>query len=225
MQNWLDPFVSWWGSSGPDFIEIMSLTVCLTLTSTTIASLLGIPAGMFLASTHFPGNRTIRRLIQTLMSLPPVVAGLLVFMLLSRRGPLGQLQLLFTFSAMVIAQVILIFPIVTSLALSAIEAKRPQMLETMRGLGLSRSREFRLVLRETRRSLIMVVLSGFGRALSEVGAVMMVGGNIAHKTRVMTTAIMLETSKGEFELAVGLGAALLALSFGVNLFAVRLQED
>jgi tungstate transport system permease protein len=133
--------------------------------------------------------------------------------------------LLFTVPAMVIAQVILIFPIVTSLTLSAVEARRPQMLDTMRGLGLSRRREFYLVLWETKRGLIMVMLSGFGRALSEVGAVMMVGGNIAHKTRVMTTAIMLETSKGNFDLAITLGLILLSLSFLVNLFAVRLQED
>lgn len=225
MQNWLSLARDWSVRSGPDFFEILVLTVLLTVTSTTLAALLGVPAGFGLASVNFPGKRTIRRLIQTLMSLPPVVAGLLVFMLLSRRGPLGSLHLLFSFWAMVIAQVLLIFPIITSLTLSAVEAKRPLMLDTMRGLGLSRRREFKLVLLETRRSLIMVLLSGFGRALSEVGAVMMVGGNIAHKTRVMTTAIMLETSKGEFELAVALGFVLLLLSFGVNLIAVRLQED
>ncbi len=211
--------------NGTEFFEILSLTVILTITSTSLAVLLGVPAGIGMASVEFPGKKMLRRLIQTLVSLPPVVAGLVVFLLLSRRGPLGFLQLLFTVPAMVIAQVILIFPIVTSLTLAAVEARRPQMLDTMRGLGLSRRREFNLVLWETKRGLIMVLLSGFGRALSEVGAVMMVGGNISHKTRVLTTAIMLETSKGNFDTAIVLGLILLTLSFIVNLFAVRLQED
>lgn len=225
MKTLIDQIQALFVSSGANFYEILSLTVCLTVTSTSLAALLGVPAGIGLASVEFPGKKTIRRLIQTLMSLPPVVAGLLVFMLLSRRGPLGQLQLLFSLPAMVIAQVLLIFPIVTSLTMSAVEARRPQMLDTMRGLGLTRRREFRLVLWETKRSLIMVLLSGFGRALSEVGAVMMVGGNIEHKTRVLTTAIMLETSKGNFNNALTLGLILLTLSFTVNLVAVRLQED
>lgn len=216
---------NWLVTTGPDFMEILILTVCLTVTSTTLAALLGVPAGIGLGSVDFPGKKTIRRLIQTLMSLPPVVAGLLVFLLLSRKGPLGQYELLFSLPAMILAQVILIFPIVTSLTLSAVEARLPLMRETLHGLGLSRKREFWLLLWETKRSLIMVLLTGFGRALSEVGAVMMVGGNIAHKTRVLTTAIMLETSKGHFDRAIQLGLVLLILSFAVNLIAVRLQED
>lgn len=204
---------------------ILGLTIAMTLLSTGIAALLGIPAGVGLASVHFPGKRMLRRVIQTFMSLPPVVAGLFVFMLLSRSGPLGSLNLLFSLSAMVIAQVVLIFPIITSLTLAAVEAKRPQMLATMHGLSLSRRREGVLLLWECRLPLVVVVLSGFGRAVSEVGAVMMVGGNIAGKTRVMTTAIMLETSKGNFDGAILLGVVLLALSFGVNLFAVWLQEE
>ncbi|MDD2534866.1 MAG: ABC transporter permease [Eubacteriales bacterium] len=225
MKDFLAQLYTFIVSSGADLWEILALTVCLTLTSTALAALLGVPAGMSLASFEFRGKRTVRRLIQTLTSLPPVVAGLLVFMLLSRRGPLGSLQLLFTFSAMVIAQILLIFPIITSLTLAAVEVKRPLMLDTLRGLGLSRFREYKLIFWETRRSLIMVLLSGFSRSLSEVGAVMMVGGNIAHKTRVLTTAIMLETSKGHFNLAISLGVLLLSLSFIVNLVAVRLQED
>lgn len=204
---------------------ILGLTIAMTLLSTGLAALLGIPTGVWLASVRFPGKRLLRRVIQTFMSLPPVVAGLAVFMLLSRSGPLGSLDLLFSLPAMVIAQVILIFPIVTSLTLSAVEAKRPQMLATMRGLSFSRRREQILLLWECRLPLVVVVLTGFGRAVSEVGAVMMVGGNIAGKTRVMTTAIMLETSKGNFDGAILLGVVLLALSFGVNLVAVWLQEE
>ena len=203
----------------------MILTVIMTVLSTTIAALLGIPAGVILASVQFPGKRLLRRVIQTFMSLPPVVAGLFVFLMLSRSGPLGSLRLLFSLPAMVMAQVILIFPIVASLTLSAVEAKRPQMLETIQGLSLSRRQEYGLLLWECRLSLVIVVLSGFGRAISEVGAVMMVGGNIAGRTRVMTTAIMLETSKGNFNGAIVLGLTLLALSFGVNIIAVWLQEE
>ncbi len=208
-----------------DMPRILSLTVIMTVMSTTIAALLGIPTGVLLASLQFPGKRMLRRIIQTFMSLPPVVAGLFVFLLLSRSGPLGSLNLLFSLTAMVIAQVVLIFPIITSLTLSAVEAKRPQILETVTGLSLSRGQEYGLLLWECRIPLITVVLSGFGRAVSEVGAVMMVGGNIADKTRVMTTAIMLETSKGNFTGAIQLGLVLLVLSFGVNIIAVWLQED
>lgn len=207
-----------------DMVPILTLTVIMTVLSTTLAALLGIPAGVLLASVRFPGKRMVRRVIQTFMSLPPVVAGLFVFLLLSRSGPLGSLHLLFSLPAMVIAQIVLIFPIVTSLTLSAVEAKRPLMLETIRGLSLSRRQEYGLLLWECRLPLIIVVLSGFGRAISEVGAVMMVGGNIAGKTRVVTTAIMLETSKGNFSGAIQLGLLLLVLSFGVNILAVWLQE-
>jgi tungstate transport system permease protein len=211
-------------SSNGELLEILLLTVCLTVLSTGLASLAGIPAGIVLASVQFPGKKLIRRLTQTFMSLPPVVAGLFVFLLLSRRGPLGKLNLLFSLPAMVIAQFILIFPIITSLTLATVEVRRPMMIETVRGLGLSRRREFLLLLWECRLSLIIVLLSGFGRAISEVGAVMMVGGNIQHKTRVMTTAIMLETNKGNFGTAIALGLMLLILSFAVNIVAVRLQE-
>lgn len=211
-------------TSDSELWEILSLTVCMTVLSTGFATLSGVPAGILLASYDFPGRRMVRRLTQTFMSLPPVVAGLFVFLLLSRRGPLGRLQLLFSLPAMVIAQWILIFPIITSLTLATIEIRRPLMLETMRGLGLSRRREFQLLLRESRLALIVVLLNGFGRAISEVGAVMMVGGNIQHKTRVMTTAIMLETNKGNFGTAIALGLILLILSFAVNLVAVRIQE-
>jgi len=203
---------------------ILGLTIFMTVLSTGIAALLGIPAGVLLASVRFPGKKLLRRVIQTFMSLPPVVAGLFVFLLLSRSGPLGRLELLFSLPAMVLAQVILIFPIITSLTLSAVEVKRPQMIETIQGLSLSHRQEYGLLLWECRLPLVVVILTGFGRAVSEVGAVMMVGGNIAGKTRVMTTAIILETGKGNFTGAIQLGLILLVLSFGVNIFAVWLQE-
>lgn len=205
--------------------QIILVTLQMSLTSTAVASVLGISSGVLLGSSRFHGRKIILRVIHTLMGLPPVVAGLAVFMTLSRKGPLGSLSLLFSVTAMVIAQVLLITPIVAGLTASAIAAKAPAIVETTRGLGLSRPKEKLLLLYETRRQLVSVVLTGFGRAVSEVGAVQLVGGNIQHKTRVMTTAIMLETNKGNFELAIALGVVLLVLAFAVNALAHRLQEN
>lgn len=211
-------------SGDGELYRILGLTVFMTLLSTGFAVLAGFPAGAVLASYSFPGRKFIRRIIQTFMGLPPVVAGLFVFLLLSRRGPLGSLHLLFSLPAMVIAQFILIFPIVTSLTLAAIESRQNAISETIFTLGLPRYKIYLLMLWECRRNLVIVILSGFGRALSEVGAVMMVGGNIQGKTRVMTTAIMLETGKGNFGAAIALGLLLLILAFAVNAIAYRFQE-
>lgn len=209
---------------GGELAGIIGLTAAMTLISTSLAALAGFPAGVVLAACSFPGKRLLRRLIQTLMSLPPVVAGLAVFLLLSRRGPLGSMNLLFSLPAMVIAQFILIFPIITSLTLTAVESRQQQIMETLSGLGLPVWRIRLLVLWETRRNLLTIVLTGFGRSISEVGAVMMVGGNIQGKTRVMTTAILLETNKGNFDQAIILGLVLLGLAFTLNLLASGLQE-
>jgi tungstate transport system permease protein len=158
------------------------------------------------------------------MGLPPVVAGLVVFMLLSRSGPFGSLKLLFSVTAMVIAQVILITPIITGLSASVSSARAGRLKETATGLGIGRFRQVLLLLSECRVQLISVALTGFGRAISEVGAVQLVGGNIQYKTRVMTTAIMLETNKGNFEFAVALGIILLLLAFIFNSVAYIMQE-
>jgi len=211
-------------SGDGELYQILALTVFMTVLSTGFAVMAGFPAGAVLASCSFPGRKLIRRIIQTFMGLPPVVAGLFVFLLLSRRGPLGSLHLLFSLPAMVIAQFLLIFPIVTSLTLAAIESRQNAINETIFTLGLPRYKVYLLMLWECRRNLVIVVLSGFGRALSEVGAVMMVGGNIQGKTRVMTTAIMLETGKGNFGAAIALGLLLLVLAFAVNVIAYRFQE-
>jgi len=211
-------------SGDGELYKILGLTVCMTLLSTVFSVLTGFPAGAVLASLSFPGKKLLRRIIQTCMGLPPVVAGLFVFLLLSRRGPMGSLQLLFSLPAMVIAQFILIFPIVTSLTLAAIESRQKAINQTISTLGLPRYKIYLLLLWECRGSLLTVVLTGFGRSLSEVGAVMMVGGNIQGKTRVMTTAIMLETSKGNFGAAIALGLVLLIMAFLVNAIANRFQE-
>jgi tungstate transport system permease protein len=211
-------------SGDQSLVQILGLTLALSLLSTGLSVLTGFPAGVLLASCRFPGRRLLRRLLQTLMGLPPVIAGLVVFLLLSRSGPLGSLNLLFSLPAMVIAQVVLIFPLIASLTLSAVEQRQAAVEQTVQTLGLSRLRVWLLLLWESRRALLTVIMSGFGRALSEVGAVMMVGGNIAGKTRVMTTAILLETNRGNFGPAIALGFVLLLLALLVNLLAGHFQE-
>lgn len=208
-----------------ELLHIMGVTMIMSFFSTTISSLIGIPLGILLGSRNFKMKKFLMRLVHTLMGVPPVVAGLMVFLLLSRRGALGSLQLLFTVHAMVIAQVLLITPIVIALTASAARARADALLETTRGLGIKRGRELLLILNECRSQLVSIVLTGFGRSIAEVGAVSMVGGNIAFKTRVMTTAIMLETNKGNFELAIALGGVLLLIAFVVNAIAQRFSED
>ena len=205
--------------------QILWVTLKMSLSSTAIAVCIGVPLGVLLGTGKFRGRKLILKIIHTLMGLPPVVAGLIVFLLLSRSGPLGSLRLLFSVPAMVIAQVVLITPIVTGLTSSMVSAKAPAVMETAAGIGLSRSRTLWLILRECRPQLVSVVLTGFGRAISEVGAVQLVGGNVQYKTRVMTTTIMLETNKGNFGLAVALGILLLLIACVINALAGKLQEE
>ena len=205
--------------------QIIWVTIQMSFSSTLLSVCIGMPLGTLLGALSFRGKRLVLRTINTLMGLPPVVAGLIVFMFLSRSGPLGSLRLLFSIPAMVIAQVLLITPIITGLTSSIISQKAPTILETTRGMGLSLVRSLSLVLWECRAPLISVLLTGFGRAIAEVGAVQLVGGNVQSKTRVMTTAIMLETNKGNFSLAIALGIILLLFSFLVNILAQHLQEE
>lgn len=204
---------------------IVLVTLKMSLCSTSIAVIIGMPLGMLIGSREFPGKKYVVRITQTLMGLPPVVAGLVVFLLLSRSGPLGAFKLLYTVKAMVIAQVVLLTPIVCGLSTALASVRAPSLIETGRGFGLSRRREVWLLLYESRIQLISVLMMAFGRAIAEVGAVQIVGGNVQYKTRVMTTAIMLETNKGNFELAVSLGIILLLISLIVNTLAQILQEE
>jgi len=203
---------------------IIGLTLVVTIMSTLISALIGVPLGLAAGSSDFKGKRILFRVVHTLMSLPPVVAGLLVFLTLSRRGPLGSLMLLFTPTAMIIAQVIIITPIVLGLAEAAVKAKSKAVYETCAGLRLKRSQSLRLLFHECRYPLISIIVAAYGRAVSEVGAVMLVGGNIQHHTRVMTTAIVLETGKGNFDTSLALGIILLAISFLINSFIWKFQE-
>ena len=203
-------------SGDPDLIEIVGLSLHVSLSATALACLIGLPFGALVAVSRFRGRNAVLILMNALMGLPPVVVGLLVYLYLSRSGPLGFLGLLYTPTAMIVAQTILITPIVAALSRQVIEDLHGEYAEQFRSLCLSRWQVIEALLWDGRYSLLTVGLAGFGRAVAEVGAVIIVGGNIDHLTRVMTTAIALETSKGNLALALALGIVLLILALGVN---------
>lgn len=198
---------------------IVGLSLRVTLLAVLLAALIGLPLGAWLAVSRFPGRSALVVLFNSLMGLPPVVAGLLVYLLLSRTGPLGPLGLLFTPTAMVIVQTLLVLPIIVSLTRQTIEDLWRDYEEGLRSLGSSRLRAIPTLLWDARYSLATGLLAGFGRASAEVGAVLIVGGNIAGYTRTMTTTIALETSKGDLPLALGLGIVLIGLTILINIAA------
>jgi len=204
--------------------QIVVLSLEVSLAAVLLATALGLPLGAAVAVGRFPGRRPVIVLLNALMGLPPVVVGLVVYLLLSRAGPLGELGLLFTPGAMVIAQTVLITPIIAALARQAIEDAWREYEEQLRSLGASGVRAALTLIWDTRFSLVTAVLAGLGRASAEVGAVMIVGGNIDGVTRVMTTAIALETSKGDLPLALGLGAVLITVVLALNAAAMLVKE-
>lgn len=204
--------------------QIISTTLVMSFFSTLISSVLGIILGVLLGKSKFKGKGIIIRILNTLMGLPPVVAGLVVFMLFRSVGPFGSFHLMFSVPIMVIAQVLLITPVICGLTASAAEEKHNLTSETAKGIGLSKAKQTALLIKECSNQFTGIVLMGFGRSIAEVGAVSMVGGNIQYKTRVMTTAIMLESNKGDFEKALALGIILLIISFAVNIAAYTLKE-
>lgn len=208
----------------PILLEIVLLSLRVSVTAVLIATLIGLPLGAAIAVTRFHGRNAVIVGINALMGLPPVVAGLLIYLLLSRAGPLGELGLLFTPTAMVIVQTLLITPIIAALARQAIEDAWIEYRDQLRSLGAGNVAATFTLLWDTRFSLLTAVLAGFGRAAAEVGAVMIVGGNIDGVTRVMTTAIALETSKGDLPLALGLGIILMTLVVALNM-AVYLTKE
>ena len=208
----------------PQLLQIIALSLKVTLTAVAIATLLGIAVGGVLAVYRFPGRGAVAALLNALMGLPPVVAGLIVYLLLSNAGPLGVLQLLYTPGAMIIAQVILITPIVAALTRQTCEDLLEEYRDQLRSLGASSAEMVTTLLWDGRYRLITAVLAGFGRAIAEVGAVMIVGGNIDHVTRTMTTAIALETSKGNITLALALGMILLAIALVVNVALMGIRR-
>ncbi len=200
----------------PALAEIVGLSLRVSLSAVGLAVLIGLPVGAVIALFRFPGRGGLIVLTNALMGLPPVVVGLVVYLFLSRSGPLGVLGLLFTPTAMVIAQALLVTPIIAALTRQVIEDLWAEYSEQLRSLGASPLRAVPALLHDARFTLVTAVLAGFGRASAEVGAVMIVGGNIDHVTRMMTTAIALEVSKGDLALALGLGIVLIALSLSIN---------
>ncbi len=207
-----------------NLMEIVGLSLQVSLSAVLISALIGLPLGASLVLLPFRGKRPIIVFLNALMGLPPVVVGLIVYLLLSRSGPFGVLGLLFTPTAMIIAQVILITPIIAALTRQVVDELWGEYREQLLSLGCGPVRSIPTLLWDGRFSLITTILAGFGRASAEVGAVMIVGGNIDHVTRVMTTAIALEVSKGDLALALGLGVILLSLSISVNATAFLLGE-
>ncbi|WP_442958161.1 ABC transporter permease [Pinisolibacter sp.] len=200
----------------PAFLGVVALSLQVTLSALAIAAVIGLPLGALLGISRFPGRTVLVVVVNALMGLPPVVAGLLIFLLLSRSGPLGAFGLLFTPGAMVVAQTVLILPIVVALTRQVIEDLWSEYGDHLRSIDLVGARAVPTLLWDGRFSLTTALLAGFGRASAEVGAVLIVGGNIAGHTRTMTTAIALETSKGDLPLALGLGITLVGLTLAIN---------
>jgi len=209
----------------PDLREIVALSLQVSLAAVALAALVGLPLGAGLAVMRFPGRGALVVTLNALMGLPPVVVGLLVYLLLSRAGPLGELGLLYTPTAMVIAQAILVTPIVAALARQTIEDMKDEYLDQLRVFGITPLGTVKTLLWDARYSLLTALLAGFGRAIAEVGAVIIVGGNINHVTRVMTTTIALETSKGDLALALGLGLVLVTIAVAANAAVMTLRAS
>jgi tungstate transport system permease protein len=211
-------------SGDPELAEIVLLSLQISLSAVALAALFGMPLGAALALFRFPGRGAWVVVLNALMGLPPVVVGLFVYLMLSRAGPLGEFGLLFTPTAMVIAQSILVTPIIAALTRQTVEDLYAEYSEQLRSLGVGPLRAIPTLLWDGRFSLLTAVLAGFGRAAAEVGAVIVVGGNINHVTRVMTTTIALETSKGYLGLALGLGFVLLLIVVAVNASLMLIQS-
>lgn len=208
----------------PDLVEITLRSLQVTVGATVIATLIGLPLGAWLSVNRFRFRRVVIAVLNALMGLPPVVVGLIVYVLLSRAGPFGVLGLLFTPAAMVIAQVIIIMPVVASIAHQALRELWAEYHDLLISLNTSRWQRIRTLIWDGRRALLTASLAGFGRAIGEVGAIMIVGGNIDHATRVLTTAIALETGKGNFALALALGFVLIFMAIAVNLMLHTLSR-
>jgi tungstate transport system permease protein len=208
----------------PEVVDTTMLSLQVSFTSVALASLVGIPLGAFTALNEFPGKRILVNIINTLMGLPPVVVGLLVFLMVSRAGPLGTYGLLFPPTAMIIAQFILVTPIIIGLSISATRAVDRSIIDTAVSMGATRFNTALLTINEAKQALAVAILAGFGRAIAEVGAVMIVGGDIRWSTRVLTTSIVLQTRIGDYGFAIALGIILLTMSFVINMIMNLIQE-
>jgi tungstate transport system permease protein len=207
-----------------EVFQITALSLQISLVATGLSLLIGLPLGTLLALGKVPGRAFLLSMVNTGMGLPPVVVGLFVAMMLWRSGPLGDLRFIYTPTAIIIAQVIIAFPIVAGLTTAALQSVDPRMRLQLYGLGASRLQMVWMLWKEVRLPLLAALMAGFGSVISEVGASMMVGGNIRFQTRVLTTAIVLETGKGHFEIALALGILLLTITFLVNLGLTWIQQ-
>jgi tungstate transport system permease protein len=207
-----------------EVVQVTILSLQVSMIALVLSALIGIPAGAASALKNFPGKKLLLNIVYTLMGLPPVLAGLLVYLLLTYRGPLGQYELLFSPAAMVIAQVLLATPIIWGLTARAVMALEQNVYDTAVTLGASRRQAALTLIRESRMGIIAALTTAFGRVIAEVGAVMLVGGNIRWATRVLTTSIVLETRMGNFSTALALGIILLTISFLINLFIIMLEK-
>lgn len=208
----------------PEIVQVTLLSLQVSLTALVISAFLGIPTGAALALKDIPGKRFILNIIYTLMGLPPVLAGLFVYLLLTYRGPLGKYELLFTPSAMIIAQVLLAVPIICGLTARAVMGLNQDVYDTAATLGASRRQAAAAIIREARVGIVAALSTALGRVIAEVGAVMLVGGNIRWSTRVLTTSIVLETRMGNFSTAIAIGLILLTLSFIINILIITLEK-
>ncbi len=211
------------GNLDPEVRSIALFSLEVSGVALVLAALAGIPYGVWLAFARFPGRRILIGLTYAGMAFPTVVVGLVVFLALSHNGPLGVLNWLFTPMAIIVAQFIIAFPVISSLTVTAILGIDPEMRQQLRSLGATRWQTSIALLMEARLAMIVALAAAFGRVITEVGAVIIVGGNIAGNTRVLTTAIVLETRKGAFDAAIALGIILLLISFTINVLATRLQ--
>jgi len=226
MQDFAESFGLAFGlvfTADADLLEIVGLSLRVSLTAVAISCAIGLPLGAGIGMARFRGRTAVLVVLNALMGLPPVVVGLLIYLLLSNAGPLGWLRLLYTPGAMIIAQAVLITPIVAALSREVVEQLHNEYAEQFRSLCVPPSTAIAALLWDARYSLLTVALAGFGRAIAEVGAVIIVGGNIDHLTRVMTTAIALETSKGDLALALALGIVLITLALAVNAAVMMLR--
>lgn len=212
-------------TANPEVLAIVKLSLVVSLLATAVSVLIGVPLGSIIALKKFPFKKIVISLVNTGMGLPPVVVGLFVMLFLSRNGPLSFLGWLYTPMGMILAQMIIATPIITGLSMSAMQSVDPKFYQQILSLGANEWQALIVCLKEIRLSILAAVIAGFGSIISEVGAVMIVGGNIRHQTRVLTTAIVLETHMGNFDLAIALGLILLCLSFLINSALTFIQQQ
>lgn len=208
-----------------NIIEIVLLTLYITIASTLVSATIAVPTAIVVSLNEFKFKKTIIKLTNTLMALPPVIAGLIVYILFSRKGPFGSLGILFTPTVMVVAQVLIVVPIIMGTTINIINTKGKLILDELNNLNADSVSRYKVVFNELKYNICSNILLGFSRAISEVGAVMLVGGNIEHKTRVMTTVIVLQTSMGNFDSALAIGIILLVLSYIVNSMVIKFSRE